>query len=643
MRYLTIVVVILAAASALAENPELSSVSLSSPSVVGGNTLQGAVSLNMVAPFDVEVSLAADPVNAAKLPSSVTVPAGSKTVSFTVNTPLSKTAVSGSDTVVTVYGNYVVTRSGAFTVLAPVSFDKMIDRVVERERTFVAAMKHLHPLAETYIQNLQENAVHNIEPVSDQYFLGRLDFSDGPENTLFQKQQPGFTHYFRNPFSVALAHKFLPEGFAQMVMLDADFQKSNYYFNYVRQEFLGQTRCIVVDVQPRENAPKGLFTGRVWVEDRDFNVVRFNGTYSARSRYKYYLHFDSWRLNMQPGVWLPAYVYIEEGNTKHLSPPFHTLSFKAQTRLWAYDPEQLKHDDEFTDIQVDASVNDHVPTNDKSPVEAERMWERLAEDNAIDHLQKVGLLAPPGDVDKVLQTVVNNLIITNKLVIEPEVRCRVLLTMPLESFTIGHTIVVSRGLLDVLPDEASLAMILSHELGHIVLGHRVDTKLAFTDRFFFPDTETFQRLDFARNVADEQAADNKALQLLANSPYSDRLGSAALFLKALQDRAPMLTNLIRPHLGSRMGDHNISRMAALLKSGPPLEKQRIDQIAALPIGSRIKLDPWSDHIAMMNLQPVALMSPQEKMPFEVAPFFPYLSYLDRGSIAQLANADATTR
>ena len=28
------------------------------------------------------------------------------------------------------------------------------------------------------------------------------------------------------------------------------------------------------------------------------------------------------------------------------------------------------------------------------PVEVQRMWERSAEDNALDHLQKVGLLAP---------------------------------------------------------------------------------------------------------------------------------------------------------------------------------------------------------------------------------------------------------
>src|SRR5436853_2460032 len=363
-----------------------------------------------------------------------------------------------------------------------------------------------------------------------------------------------------------------------MVMLDANFQKSNYYFNFVRQELLGEVRCIVVDVQPKESAPKGLFTGRIWVEDRDFNIVRFNGIYTPHSRYSYYLHFDSWRLNLQPGVWLPTYIYIEESGTKRSSPPFHNLYFKAQTRLWGYDVERLKHDQEFTQIQVETAQDRSESARDTGPVEAQRMWERVAEDNALDHLQKVGLLAPQGEVDRILQTVVNNLIITNKLEIVPDVRCRVLLTTPLESFTIGHTIVVSRGLLDVLPDEASLAMTLAHELSHIALGHRIDTKFAFTDRFFFPDIDTFQRLDFGRSPADEPAADQKAVELLENSPYKEKLASAGLFLKALQARAPQLSSLIRAHLGNGMGSSKTVRMPGLLQTAPQLETAKMDHI-----------------------------------------------------------------
>jgi Peptidase family M48 len=515
------------------------------------------------------------------------------------------------------------------------SFDQTIDRVVARERGFVVTMKRMHPLAETYIQNLHEDNDHNVNPVSDQYFLGRLDLNDGIRDATFQKQHPGFMHHVVNPFSSALEYKFLPQGFAQMVILDGDLQKSNYRFTFVRREFLGEARCIVIDVQPGKKAKEGLFTGRIWVEDRDFNIVRFNGTYSGHPD-THYLHFDSWRFNLQADVWLPSYVYVEESGTKPNSALFHDLYLKAQTRLWAYDPEQLNHEEEFTQIKVDNSVDDRPVAKDNSPVEAQRMWERMAEDNAVDHLQKIGLMAPPGDVDKVLQTVVDNLIITNKLQIEPEVRCRVLLTLPLESFTIGHTIVVSRGLLDVLPDEASLAMVLAHELSHLVLGHHIDTQMAFNDRFFFADTTTFQHLNFEEDPADEQAADNKAVELLGNSPYKDKLSNAGLFLKALHDRAPVLTNLIKPRLGDTMASGNSTRMAVLFNSAPALQKQRLDQIAALPIGSRIKLDPWSNQLAMMNAKPVALVSPREKMPFEVTPFFPFLTYsqADRKLVAQ---------
>jgi hypothetical protein len=617
------------ARSGTAETLALSSITLNTPSVVAGSSVQGAVTLNMPAPFDVEVSLAADPSGAAKLPSRVVISAGTTSASFLVSTALPKLAMGEGDANVTIYGNYGVTKHASFQTLAPVSFEQGVEKLVERERAFVTSMKRMHPLAETYIQNLHEDKNHKVEPTSDQYFLGRLDLGDGPDDELFENQRSGLGlgGHFLNPFAGIFSRKFMPRGFAQMVMLDSDFQKSNYYFTFVRREFLGDLRCVVIDVQPRESAPKGLFTGRIWVEDRDFNIVRFNGTYTPHSRYSYYLHFDSWRANLQPGLWLPAYVYIEESDTKRSSAPFHGLYLKAQTRLWGYDIEQLKHQQEFSEIQVDSVEDRSTATEDAGPVEAQRMWERLAEDNAVAHLQKVGLIAPAGEVDRILQTVVNNLIITNKLEIVPDVRCRVLLTSPLESFAIGHTIVVSRGLLDVLPDEASLAMMLAHELGHIALGHRINTKFAFTDRFFFPDQNTFQRMDFERNQADELAADAKALELLGNSPYKEKLSNAGLFLKALQARAPELTSLIRPHLGNSLGNSKNTRMSELAGAAPQLHMDKVEQIAALPLGGRIKVDPWSNQLRMMKPRPVALLSSQEKMPFEVTPFFPYLTRL----------------
>ena len=74
-------------------------------------------------------------------------------------------------------------------------------------------------------------------------------------------------------------------------------------------------------------------------------------------------------------------------------------------------------------------------------------------------LEQGGFLAPRGPVDDVLDTVVNNLIDAANLNVTAQ--CRVLLTTPIETFSIGHTIVISRGLIDVLPDEASLALVLA--------------------------------------------------------------------------------------------------------------------------------------------------------------------------------------
>jgi hypothetical protein len=544
-------------------------------------------------------------------------------------TSATQTAVSTGATVSTVPAQSSEGAPPAATL------NDVIDRVVQREHYFMSQMRHMHPMVETYLQNLKNDATGNPEPVKDEYFLGRLDMTDGVEDASFVGQ-PGFGHRMLGKLTGVYSLHYLPMGFAQMVVLDSDFQKKYYKFNFVRREFLGEVRCLVIDVQPREGEKSVRFLGRIWVEDQDYNIVRFNGTYYPQPKINFFFHFDSWRLNMRPGTWLPAYVYTEESNLKTgLSKSLH---FKAQTRLWGYDLKGLNKNEEFTQILVDSpqSVKDQSDAAaDASPIMAQRMWERQAEENAVERLQKIGLLAPPGEVDKILSTVVNNLLVTNNIDLQSDFHCRVLLTSPLESFTIGHTMVMSRGLLDVLPDEASLAMVLAHELSHIVLGHPFDTKLAFNDKLFFPDEQSFQRLDFKQSPADEEAADAKAIELLKNSPYKDKLGNAGLFLKALQEHSPDLPKLIRPHLGNGFGGGK--RMSALLNSAPNLDDKKLDQIAALPLGGRIKVDPWSDQVELSKAKPVALTSAREKLEFEITPFFPYLTRLSTGGTQKMAS------
>jgi hypothetical protein len=60
------------------------------------------------------------------------------------------------------------------------------------------------------------------------------------------------------------------------------------------------------------------------------------------------------------------------------------------------------------------------------------------------------------------------------------------------------------------------------------------------------------------------------------------------------------------------------------------------------LGGRIKLDPWSNRVDLVKTKPVALNSADEKMPFEVTPFFPFLTRLaNQGpeKVAQTAPAN----
>jgi hypothetical protein len=227
-------------------------------------------------------------------------------------------------------------------------------------------------------------------------------------------------------------------------------------------------------------------------------------------------------------------------------------------------------------------------------------------------------------VEQVLDTVLNNLLVTSNLNLE--VQARVLLTTPLETFSVGRTIVISRGLLDVLPDEAGLAVFLAAELAHLVLGHQTETMFAFSDRTLFPETEILQQLRFARPAEEITSANQRAMEILGSSPYKDRLPAAGLFLKALAARAPRLPNLIQPNLGNQItGGDGLLRLASLAAQAPPLEEYKLEQIAALPLGSRVRLDPWTNRIVLMKTRPALLLSPRDKMPFQVTPIIPHLT------------------
>ncbi len=508
--------------------------------------------------------------------------------------------------------------------------DQAIDLIIAREHDEISVIRQYNPIVETYVQDMKPDAEMGIVPVKDHYFLGQADWSKGiNDDSMLEKKKSKVSGF--NPFShLEGSSSAVPHGFMQMIFIDVEhFDRQHYQFTYVGREFLGEVRCAIFDVVPLPKAGRDSFYGRIWAEDQGFTIVRFNGMFasSANEGTGNNLHFDSWRMNLQPHVWLPAFVYSQESELKSSSAS--SIRFKAQTRLWGYNLASLNRP---LDFNQGVTPDNGKGAEDYSPVQAEREWQERAEAGVVDRLQRIGLLAPRGEVDKTLETVVNNLEVTNNLDID--VHCRVMLTSTLETFSIGHTIVISRGLLDVLPDEASLAAVLAKELASIMITKPSTDQWGFSDTTLVTAGEALSRFSFKATAADVDLSNRKAVELLKNSPYKDKLGNASLFLKQLSAASAALPALIDARLGN-----GVALSSDLANLGPALQTGKLDQVAALPLGARVKVNPWDDRVELLRAKPVPLNSAREKMPFEVTPFRPFLMHYQAPNAAP---ADAAT-
>ena len=501
----------------------------------------------------------------------------------------------------------------------------LVRRAIASEKITIGVIREHAPLLQTYIQNMGSDADLKTAPVSDQYMLERVDFSKHFQSQTYRTDHDSVS----TPLSRLGIHhlfggfRFSSDGFLDMMFVDpSGFDERHYQFSYVRRSFIGNVRTAEFDVSPRPHTGSGRFIGRIWVDDDCGSIVRFNGTYSSSDEEggdRNYFHLDSWRQNLQEGLWLPVGVYVEESTNRH-DPG--RMDFKAQTQIWGYSLKKPTHASDNESIRIDDVVDRSGAAEDLNPVQARRAWIARAADNVIDRLTEAGLVAKPGDFDSVLETVTNNLIIGNSLVMAGPIHCRVMLTTPLESMAIGNTIILSRGLVDTLPSESSLAAVLAFQLAHIVLGHHVDTRYAFDDRLLFTDDTILERIHMQQTDEDNAAAATKALALLDGSIYKDKESEAGLYFVQLEARRKTLTALNAPRLGDSLLDaQGTPWLHALVNKAPPLVMKNLDQLGALPLGSRLRINAWDDSVYSLNAKATPLVNVREKMPFEVAPVY----------------------
>jgi hypothetical protein len=206
-------------------------------------------------------------------------------------------------------------------------------------------------------------------------------------------------------------------------------------------------------------------------------------------------------------------------------------------------------------------------------------------------MQAAGLIGSFGEVEQQLNRIMQDIQTADSFP-APALNCRVLLTTPVEIFSLGPTVVVSRLLLNLVPNRVSLAFHMAREVAHVILGH----PHTGNDRrpLIFDATRKgdFPGFGIAYTPAEEAAATRKAMELLQRTEYAQSLALTNQFLSLLALHYHQVPHLLRWGFG-----------AGPLKSVPELSASRealspgtVQSQPSLRLGGDYTIDSWENRI-----------------------------------------------
>jgi hypothetical protein len=452
--------------------------------------------------------------------------------------------------------------------------DEFVKRIFVRERATIEYLGTKRPVLETYLQTTRDDGQPGH---SDLYFLGEWDLSTAshPDIHVRPARLALVAGQHERSFGSSWGMSYVadPGGLSEMFFVDLEhFNPTDYSVVYEKEESIGDLRCAVFRVQPiPTNAPNRVI-GRIWVELVSASIVRIHGKFTNDlNPLEGGSEFDSWRSHTSSGFWVPHYLY-SESTAPNPAANLTLLRMRMSTLVWGYERQgAVVHDQ--GDVVPPPVLRSRVDPIKSAP-----------EPKIIRWLDQNGLLASQGQVDRAVCNVARALIAGSGTPPRP-ISCRVMMTSPLESFTVGQTIVVSRGLIDLVPDEPSLAAVIAHEVAHLLLGYTDPPPVDAVGNIFA--TGIPKALRFHADAKHERAARLLAAQLVRSSPYADTLDRLMEFAAAIEERRKDLRNEFRARLGGDIANELVA-LAGVVNTGREVHP------GALPLGSRTEFDPASN-------------------------------------------------
>ena len=417
-------------------------------------------------------------------------------------------------------------------------------RVFDGERRTIALFAKQQPIVEVYAQSLNAEAMPE-RIVGDVYFLSRVSLDpDSARHPVTQTFAFGRTAESRQvKMNTGSRWQLYPEGYVDMLFADVTaFDEDHYTLTQEAAEMLENTHCLRMAVTPTEPKWPGQFIGRIWVETANFRIVRLEGTFTAKrpgifakylnptgiSTTSIYFHFDSCRQEVAPGVWMPSYTYFDDEllwNQAKFTTSYH---FRGHTWVWGY--------------------------GENSTAAAGSTG---AQGDPISQMQADQLIAAPGAVEHWLDSIVGNMQLAGRAASQ-DIHCRVLMTTPAELFSSGKTIIISRGLLNLVPNQSILTVLLAREVAHIELGHTQGKVPKIAPVFDARRTSDFHGFGIAYDEAEEAAATRLAVELLGGNQVASAVSQTDAFEAALADQSAQIPRLLHATFGAALVEHRKS-------------------------------------------------------------------------------------
>lgn len=151
---------------------------------------------------------------------------------------------------------------------------------------------------------------------------------------------------------------------------------NDYTFSYIGKQKIDEINTHVFDVRPKivnEKSKKRYFTGRIWVDDKDFMIVKSKGKGIPEVGKQRFPVVETWRTNVDGKYWFPAYT---ASNDELVFDNGQVVKIRMRVRYDNYKQgrsEVIILDDDGTEIETNKdNPNENkdktpTPTPEKNP------------------------------------------------------------------------------------------------------------------------------------------------------------------------------------------------------------------------------------------------------------------------------------